>query len=166
MRTEQQLTKLEEEVKAIKASFEQTASMMKVYTASTDFSTSPNIVSWNGNGHWEPLKYPWLDSLSGISHDASGTYTGYGRERVLVTFDCDGRTNTFASLEIDLVDANGSAVWCKRVPYAGGAQWVVLFHANEERDGQGQWVAWKPTVLKLAVQSAIPGTLGVKMIWQ
>jgi len=166
MRTEQQLNTLEEEIKAIKTSFQQTASMMDVYTTILDFSTSPNIVRWNGNGHWEPLKYPWLDSLSGISSDSSGNYTGYGRERVVVTFNCSGGINTFASLEMDLIEANGNAVWCKRVPYDGGARWVVLFHANEERDGQGRWVSWKPTVVRFAVESAIPGTLEARMIWQ
>lgn len=165
MRIEAQVTELEEEMKAIKASFEQTASSMMVYTSVMEFTTSPNTITWNGHGNWEPLKYPWLDSLDGLTSDGSGNNTGYGRERIEVTFDCSGGINTFASLEIDLLDTLNNAVWCKRVPYSGGAKWIVLLRANATYDEHSVWQSWKPNKLRFAVQSAMPGTIGAKMIW-
>ena len=165
MRTEQELNKIEEEIRAIKASFQQSATMLDVDKTTITFSTSPNIVRWNDNGNWEPYKYELLDTLREFSSDLQGNHAGYGLERVVVTFDCDGRQNTFASLEMDLIDANDWAVWQKRVPYSGGARWIVMFHVNGSLDGQGNF-QWKPTIVKFAVESAIPGTLGAKMVWE
>lgn len=165
MRAEKEIAQLEEEVKAIKASFQQSASMMEVYKAEMQFATSQNLVQWNGNGHWEPFKYELLESLTSYSSDAQGNHTGYGYERIVITFDCEGGQNTFASLELDMVDVNEWAVWYKRIPYSGGARWVVSLHPNGSYNGQGTFI-WRPSVLKIAVESAIPGTLGAKMIWQ
>ena len=164
MRIESEIEEIEEEMKSLKASFQQAASSMTVYTSTMDFTTSANSITWNGNGNWEPLKYPWLDSLDGLTSAGSGAYTGYGRERIEVTFDCSAGINTFASLEIDLVDAINTAVWFKRVPYSGGARWIILIRANGNYS-QGIWQSWKPNKLRFAVQSAVPGTIGAKMIW-
>lgn len=165
MRVESEITEIEEEMKAIKASFQQVASSMTVYTSSMDFTTSPNTITWNGHGNWEALKYPWLDSLDGLVSDGAGNNTGHGRERIEITFICSAGVNTFASLEIDLVDTISNAVWFKRIPYSGGARWVVLLRANGVYNGQGVWQSWKPNKLRFAVQSAMPGTIGAKMIW-
>lgn len=166
MRTEKEVEKLEGEIKAIKASFQQSASMMEVYTASCNFSTSPNVITWNGNGHWTPLHYTWLDTLYGQTVDGSGNTTGYGRERIIVTFTCTGGINTFASLELEPIDMNDGTVWIKRIPYSGGARWVVYLNPNGVYNGQGVWQSWKANKLKFYVQSAMAGTVGAKMAWQ
>lgn len=165
MNVERQLKKMEEETRAIKASFEQAAAMMDVYSTSIQFSTSPNIIHWNGHGHFSPDQYEYLAALRGGTSDLDGNHTGYGQERVVVTFDCDKGQNIFASLEIDLIDSGSWAVWCRRITYAGGARWVVLFQVNSVTD-HGTWVNWKPNVVRFTVESAAPGTLGAKMIWQ
>lgn len=166
MSVEQEIRNLEAEVKAIKASFEQNATTMTIHSAQVQFSTSPNYIQWNGNGHHVATMYPWLESLSGLTSDLSGNHTGYGRERFIVTFRCNGGNNTFASLEIDPVNQTSMPiVWAKRIPYSGGARWEVLVWDNGDYDSQGNYT-WEPNIFNIAVQSAIAGTLEVKMAWQ
>lgn len=164
MNVEKETQKLERELKAIKTSFEQSAATMKIYKTQIRFSTSPNQVRWNSNGHWEPLKYEPLDSLAGLTSDSSGNYTGYGHERIVVTFDSEKGQNTFASLELNLIDFRNWIVWPKRVPYSGGARWVVDLHPNVYQDEQYVW-HWKPNILDIAIESSFPGVVGAKMIW-
>lgn len=168
MRVENQIVKLEREIEAIKSSFEQSAATMNVYTSEIYFETSPNHITWNDNGHWEPIRYAWLDSLAGITQDSQGNYSGYGRERFVITFDCDGGSNTFASLELTPVGVSQiPIVWSKKVPYSGGARWVVLVWDNGTYSTDGSYTyTWRPNRFNIAVQSAMPGRLGAKMIWQ
>lgn len=166
MTIERQVKELEEELKAIKTSFEQSAATMNVYTTEISFETLPNHIAWNGNGNWEPFKYSWLDSIAGYTSDLQGNHTGYGRERFVVTFNCNGGINTFASLELTPIGVNNiPIVWIKKVPYSGGARWIVLVWANGTYDEYGDYT-WKPNRFKIAVQSAMPGTLGAQMIWE
>ena len=166
MSVEQEVNNLEMEIKALKTSFEQNANMMDVYTAQIQFSTSPNFIQWNGNGHHIVLKYPWLESLAGFTSDLQGNHTGYGRERFIVTFNCAGGNNTFASIEIEPVNQSSMPiVWIKRVPYAGGARWEILVWDNGDYDEHGNYT-WKPNIFNIAVQSALVGTLEAKMVWQ
>lgn len=163
MSVETQIEELKNEMAALKTSFNQVSMSLDVYTTSLEFSTSPNQIQWNSN-NLDQTKPCYLFSLDGTS-DLQGNHNSYGRERVEVTFDCDAGINTFASLEIDLIDANDWAVWVKRVPYSGGARWIVLLTDNAVLSG-GVWQSWKANVVKFTVQSAAPGTLGAKMIWQ
>lgn len=165
MSTEKQLEKLENEAKAIKASFQQSTTDMDVYTSEVTFSTSANIIRWNDNGNWDPYHYSNLDSLEGLKNDGSGNHTGYGWERVIVTFDCDGGFNTFASLEIEKIDVSDWYIRFQRIPYSGGARWEVLLLANGVLE-HGIYQSWKPNILKFVVQSAMAGTVGAKMVWQ
>lgn len=165
MSVEQEITKLEQELKAIKTSFEQSAAMMKVNKVQMRFSTSANFIQWNPHGNWEPFKYEPLDSLAASTSDSSGNHTGYGNERVVITFNSEKGQNTFASLELNLIDAKGWAVWQKRVPYSGGARWIINLLPNVYQDEQYEW-HWEPNVLDIAVESSFPGTLGAKMIWE
>lgn len=166
MNVEDQIFELEREVESIKTSFAQSAVTMDVYTVEDYFETSPNIITWNANGHLEPMKYPNLESLTGITSDAQGNHTGYGRERFVVTFDCSSGINTFATLELTPIGEDIiPPVWINRVPYSGGAKWIIIVWAQGDYDDQRNFI-WRPNRFNIAVQSAAPGTLGVKMIWE
>lgn len=138
MNTEKQLLKLEEEVKALKNAFQQTALQLPVFTYTLDFTTTVNNVTVKQSGY-DPLTFE-------------------GASRVVVTFTSSFGANALATLEIDYDDGGYgmSSLKCRRVPYSGGARWIVYNDAT----GGG-------TIdYKFVVHSAVQGTLGAKMIWQ
>ena len=161
MRVENQITKCEQELKALKSSFQQSAAQMPMFSAQLTFSTSQNAISFT-HGAIDPTEW---SLLLGMPQTDNNTYCGL--ESVVVTFNCDGGSNTFANLEIDLIDATNTlfGIETYRTPYNGGARWLVVLQPNVTQRPDFYY-DWKPNVLSFVVKSAVAGTLGAKMIWE
>lgn len=163
MSVEKQMSQIEEEIKAIKDSFEQSASSMKIYTNETTYQTKANTMRISNSGTYNPLQ--WSRIIS-IPQDVYGNW--FGPEIVVVTFDCPAGNNTFASLELSkepLAALDSTSV--RRVPYAGGAKWLIEVQPNVDSDpDHSSYYLWNPTTLNIAIQSASEGVIGVKMIWE
>ena len=162
MTVDQQLQKIEQEIQAIRAAFAQNVANMEVYTATLDFTTSRNTTNWSNSQPYDPTKWPSLIPMQLDTNDER-----FDTETVIVTFDCSAGINTFADLEVDSIDTSPglTVVSTRRIPYSGGARWSVTVSPNFSGSGPGMYV-WKPSKLKFAVQSAAPGTLTAKMLWQ
>lgn len=137
---EAELKKLEDEIEAQKAAYEKMAIQMPIFTKSINFTTSANPMN---------IRYP--DNTN---------YSFDGNERVVVTFTTSRGSNTLATLELTS-DAIKADLKIKRVPYSGGARWIVYDIPNY--DGGGNRI---DTHYTFTVQSAVAGTLGAKMVWQ
>ena len=164
MRTDSQIKQLEQEIKALKTSFEQSASMLTVYTEEISFQTSMNVTNFTNSGSYNPLEWQTLVAMNRTSDG-----TRFSIETVQVTFRCEAGINTFASLEIDKLngeEAGLRTISQRRIPYSGGARWLVTVAPNATLIGTTGYYSWNPTQLKFAVQSAVKGTLEAKMIWQ
>lgn len=143
MIVEKEVKKLEDEMKALKATFEKMALQMPVFTNSVNFTTSAN-----------PMH---------IDYSGGSTYDFDGNERVVVTLSTNSGVNTLATLEIEM-DGFTSDFKVKRVPYSGGARWIIYNSPNYgEVSGDYQRI---DTNYTFTVQSAVDGTLEAKMIWQ
>lgn len=164
MRTETQLQKLEQELQAIKASFEQSASSMEFYTYENTFSTSLNAINITFPQSVDPMDWTelWLPVLD------SNKSTRAGEEKIVVTFDCDNNINTFAMLEIEKIQSGTGLrpISVERKIYNGGARWVVTAMPNVRMVGTSGYYEWNPNILRLVVKSSVRGQLGVKMSWQ
>lgn len=162
MRVDEQLQKIEQEIESIRAAFAQNASTMTIYTTTLDFTTSKNTTNWSNSGAYNPLEWEPLTSMFQTSGGEK-----FDTETIEVTFDCAAGINTFANLEIDFADVSPgwAVISSRRVPYSGGAKWLVTTQPNFSGPGPGQYV-WLPTELRFAVQSAAQGTLTARMIWQ
>lgn len=162
MTVDQQLQKIEQEIRAVRAAFAQNVANMEVYTSTLDFATSKNTTTWSNSQPYDPNQWAPLTSMPLDTNNER-----FGTETVIVTFDCGAGINTFADLEIDFIDTKTgfTVVSSRRIPYSGGARWSVAISPNFSGSGPGMYV-WKPSKLKFAVQSAAPGTLTAKMIWQ
>lgn len=132
---EKTLSKVEDEIKALKNAYEQTALQIPVFTYSIDFTTLVNNLT---------ITYPGGQSLS---------FEGWGR--TVVTFTSARGANALAFLELQFDDGGyGMATFkIRRVPYAGGARWIVS-------DTGG------PIDYRFVVHSAVEGTLEARMVWQ
>lgn len=164
MTVEQQIQALEQEVKALRTAFEQNASSMNLQTYKLEFTTSRNTTNWSNSGAYNPLEW---DPLTSMPVDANGNKIG--TETIEVTFNCSAGINTFANLEIDPIDVsndNWAIISSRRVPYSGGAQWLVAIKPNVAMIGNTGKYQWSPSKLLFAVQSAAPGTLTARMIWE
>ena len=159
-RVDNQLQKLEQEIESIRTAFSQNASTMTVYTSTIDFTTSENITNWSNSGSYNPLQW---EPLASMEKTASGDR--FGAETIEVTFSCNAGINIFANLEIKFVDVKeGLAVLnCRRIPYSGGARWIVTVQPKSTMDGYGNYT-WLPSKLKFAVQSAAQGNLTARML--
>lgn len=162
MRIEKQLAQLEEEIKAIKASFAITAASTPVQTKTITFSTSANIINWSNSSPYSPLDWETLVALPKATNGDC-----YGVEEVQVTFDCSSGSNTIASLEIMEIDTTSGLmiISSRRVPYSGGARWIITISPNVTLQDSGYYT-WAQSTIEIAVQSMLPGTLGAKMLWQ
>lgn len=140
MNAEKELQKLENEIKALKTAYEKMALLMPVFTSSVNFATEANRIT--------------------ATWSSGYTYEFDGNERVLVTYDTNTGANTLATLEMT---TDGIAVDLKtqRVPYSGGARWLIYSMPNY--DSNGNRIATNYT---FTVHAAVEGTLGAKMIWQ
>ena len=164
MNTEKQIEKLEQEVKAIKTSFEQSASDMKMYTYETIFSTSMNAIYITPPSDYDPLKWTplWLPTLD------SDKVTKVGDERIEVTFTSEGNINPFAMLEIEIIETGEGLrpISTERKAFNGGVKWIITGPLNIKMVGTLGYYEWNPTILRFSVKSSVKGQLGVKMIWQ
>lgn len=159
---ESQITKYEQEIKAIKASFEQSAAEMPMYASQLEFTTSENEVDYYYSPSVNPLEWQTIISMPRLSQ-----YVACGVEPIIVTFNCSGGINTFANIEIELIDGRAGlfVTTTRRLPYTGGAQWLVTVQPNVKQKPDGYYT-WSPTKLRFVVKSAVSGTLGAKMIWE
>lgn len=162
MRVDQQLQKIEQEIEAIRSAFNYNATNMDVYTSTLDFTTSKNITNWSNSNPYDPREWATLVSMF-LGADGNR----FDVETIIVTFNCSAGINTFANLEIDYIDTSPgwAVVTCRRIPYAGGARWIVTTQPNFSGSAPSQY-QWLPTTLRFAVQSAVEGTLTARMIWQ
>jgi len=141
--TEAELKKLEDEITALKAAYEKQAIQMPVFTKSIYFTTSAN-----------PMH---------IDYGDGNVYDFDGNERVVVTFNTSRGSNTLATLEMT-IDGFNSDLKVKRVPYSGGARWIV-YNSPTYGEVGGNWQRIN-TNYNFTVQSAVDGTLSARMIWQ
>lgn len=162
MRVDSQLQKIEQEIESIRTAFSQNASSMAIYTSTLDFTTSRNTTNWSNSGSYSPLEWEPL-----ISMFQSSNGDRFAAETIEVTFTCNAGINTFANLEIDFVEVSPgwAVVSSRRVPYSGGARWLVITRPNFSGSTPGEYT-WLPTRLRFAVQSAMQGNLTARMIWQ
>ena len=164
-RVEKQIEKMEQEIKALKASFQQSASSMEIYTTRTTFTTQANkFTAYNPSYNYQD----WSRIVSYyIDHDSSDPSSYYADEPVIVTFRSENGQNVLANLEIG---ANGDAtsfIKIIRLPFSGGARWKLLCAPLLEDVGNPvQYVNWSPWTLNIAVQAGVKGTLEVKMAWE
>lgn len=136
MNTEQQIARLENEIKALKAGFERSALTMPIYTKTTSISTTSNKLD---------IKYT-------DEHGTTYEYDENGAERILVTFTTARGSNTIACLEVDVSNTDASPV-VQRIDYPGGAKWIIT--------GQPHMVYpnWYSTDYTITVHSMVDGTL-------
>lgn len=86
------------------------------------------------------------------------TYDYDDNEAVVVTLETTAGTNTLAILELT---TNGTYMpVIRRVPYTGGARWVVT--APPRYSGGN----WQPTTYNFTVQTLVDGTLSAGMRWE
>lgn len=160
MSVESEIEKMTNEINSLKATFEQSAAMMQMIVTEITFSTSMNSISFT-NPSYDPLKWQSLISLPKISATVA-----CGLEPVIVTFDCDAGINTFATLEIERpAHTPLDLIATYRLPYSGGAKWMVTVNPNVTPLQSGYY-SWQSTTLRFVVKSAAAGQLGAKMIWQ
>lgn len=132
---EKQLNALETEAHALKIAYEQAATSMPVFTTALDFTPAKNEL---------------------VTRYGSTSRTENGIERVVLTLDTEMGANTLATLELETnADA---APNIRRVPYNGGARWVIT---NQPRVQSGSWQSgnWLPTTYRFQVQSLVKGIL-------
>lgn len=163
MRTEQQVQKLEQEIKALRTAFEQNAASMNIQTFTLEFTTSRNTTDWSNSSPYNPLQW---DSLISMPMDSNGNRIGM--ETIEVTFDCSAGINIFANLEINTIEVsnnNWAVISSRRIPYSGGAKWLITVNPNIQMIGDTGIYEWSPSKLLFAVQSAAPGIISARMIW-
>lgn len=132
MNLEKRIKDLRRELHALKAAFMASGTQINLFTKTLAYNTKENLVT-------------------------EGGFTYDDQERVVVTFDTTEGVNTLAKLEIsgnyDMVPV------VRRVPYNGGAKWVV---SSTPRYSGG----WQATSYNFVVQSLVNGTVSAKMIWE
>lgn len=167
MRTEKEVEDLDREIKALKTSFEQSASTMEIYTAQTTFTTQPNKFTVdNVNPSYDYENWYRIVGYY-YKHDSVDPNSFYADEPVIVTFRSENGQNVLANLEIGANGDKTSFLKIVRVPFTGGARWKILCYPQLENVGTPiQYVIRSPWVLNIAVQAGVKGTLEVKMAWQ
>lgn len=131
---EKQLKILELESAALKSSFSRSANELPLFTISEKFTTTRNAVNIVANGN------------SNISNDP---------ERIVITLNTNIGANTIANLEIS---TNNSRLPVKRrVPYSGGAKWIVTAATKGDISGDN----WQSTTYQFNIQSLVDGELTI-----
>lgn len=164
-RTEKQLKSIEQEIKALKTSFEQSASSMEIYTTRTTFTTQPNKFTAT-NPSYDYTQWSRIVDYY-YKHSSSDPNSYYADEPVIVTFRSENGQNVLANLEIGANGDTTSFLKITRMPFSGGARWKILCYPILEPIGNPwQYVVRSPWNLDIAVQAGVRGTLEVKMAWQ
>lgn len=162
MRAEKDLQKLEDEINALKVSFEQSASMLSLFSYSDTITTTSNQYSLSNSSVFNPLE--WED-LFGYLADGGTSFVGpyYGFETIRVTFRSENGSNALAHLELeDMSVGDSNVLKIMRVNFSGGARWRIDCAPNVELiSGSGGKYTWSPTSLKITVRSIVPGSLEV-----
>lgn len=140
---EQELSYLEYEAKAIKASFERQASTIPVFDNEASITTTPNLCKYR---YYVPEFGEYVD------------YEVYDYERIEVTFSTSSGMDTIASIEVDSDSEYAPKI--RRINYRGGAKWIVSSPARMEYAGNPT-SPWKPTTYRIAVHTMAEGTLNV-----
>ena len=136
--TEQQIANLENEGKNLDVAHARTATNIPIYTKNVSYSTAANMIT---------VTYP------------GGSDSFPDDERIIITFNTDTGANTIAELEVNVLNQNPTAgTWptVRRVPFSGGAQWLVRVNPNFDANFNRQ-----PTNLDFLVVSMIPGTITI-----
>lgn len=133
--TEKLVKNIEDEISALKASFEQSATTMPIFTKSVDLVTTRNKVDYKFDYQGQTIEY----DMNAV-------------ERVMVTFTTSRGSNTIAALEID-VDNLQASPEVRRVPFSGGARWIVMGQPHME------YPNWLATVYRFTVHSMVDGVL-------
>lgn len=138
---QEQLSKLEDEVKALKTIYAKNATNLPTFEKYLRFSTSENKCTQEERGN---------------------SYSYSGNERVIVEFRTVNGLNTIADLEFDWSQGGDTTMpKCHRIPFNGGVAWEVSAQAN--RDSNYNWVT---TTYDFNVNSVVDGTLTARMVWQ
>lgn len=136
---EKQIADLESEGKNLDVAYVRTAANIPIYTKNASYSTAANIIT---------MTYP-----------GGGSSSFPDNERTLITFSTNTGANTIAELEVNVLNPNPTAgVWpiVRRIPFSGGAQWIVVVNPNIDANFNRQ-----PTNLGFMVVSMIPGTMTI-----
>lgn len=140
MSVERELTKMEREIEAIKATFARVGVTMPVFTKTATIATTQN------NIHYE-----YTINGRHVTHD------GNAMERVAVTFATARGSNTIAALEYTL-DNTLARASVERQRYNGGAKWLItMWPAYDDNSG-----LWRATNLEITVHSMVDGILTVE----
>lgn len=138
MRTVAEILKqLRQEYHALKVSFTSSANNIPLLVRELDFATKKNACRYSSGG----IAFDYEDN-----------------ERVVVTLDTTTGSNTLANLEISGDFTIPPVV--RRVPYSGGARWVVMTAPQYENG------SWKATNYHFQVLTLVKGTLTARMIWE
>lgn len=133
------ISDIRREYQALKQAFQASATRLDLSTSKLNFSTKENAC---------------------VYQDAYGSFNYSENERVVVTLNCDSGANTLANLEITTDGLSLPVV--RRIPYSGGARWIVSSAPNVDLTTYG----WKTTNYQFTVNSMVKGTLSAKMIWE
>jgi len=164
-RVEKQIEEMEQEIKALKACFQQSASSMEIYTTRTTFTTQANrFTAYNPSYDYQD----WSRIVQYYDKTGPDYQNGfYADEPVIVTFRSENGQNVLANLEIGANEDITSFVIITRLPFNGGARWKLLCQPILDPVGNpAQYYNWSPWVLDIAVQAGVKGTLEVKMAWE
>lgn len=141
---EQELSYLEYETRALKASFERQAASIPVFNAEATIATIANLCHYR---YYVPEYGEYLD------------YEVYDYERVQVTFNTASGIDTIATLEVDGDAERPPKI--RRINYRGGARWIVSNMAKVDYS-TGSSGQWKPTNYKFAIHSMADGIVEVE----
>lgn len=134
---EQELTYLEREAQALKASFEQQASQIPVFTNEAEIATTPNLCHY---------VYPVPEA------GQQADYEVYEYERIMVTYDTTSGIDTIATIEVD--SDRDVPPKIRRINHAGGARWIISNSANLENGSD-----WKATNYKIVIHAIADGVI-------
>lgn len=163
MRVEKQLNELENEIKALKVSFAQSAAGLSYFAYTINFSTSKRAYSISNGSPWDPLSWSALTRYL-EEGGVMGVGPYIGEEIVQVTFNSNDGSNVLADLELGNF---GSSLLAHtiRENYAGGARWKISCSPNVTLvTTPGVEYRWSPNSFSITVRSIMPGTLEVKQL--
>lgn len=163
MSVEKDIQYLENEIKALKTSFEQSATTLEFFSLKTSFTTSVRKYTLSNSSWFDPLQ--WEEFIRYLEEGGTATVGPYfADELVQVTFRATNGSNALADLEIENPE-NINLAHTIRVNYSGGARWIIDCNPNVSLVTiPGIEYRWTPTVLGITVRSIMPGTLEVRQL--
>ena len=140
--TSAKLQQIKRELQAQKVAFSRASSQLPLYTKNLVYNTKKNAC--RATDLYPPYSY----------------YDYEGNERVVVTLNTPSGANTLATLEINGNYDTYPVV--RRVPYSGGARWVVATSPRYNWDDH----TWRTTTYNFTVQTLVDGVLTAAMFWE